>query len=92
MFQVPLSGKIKTFEVLNHDSKDRLTLFGQADHVRIYGRDYSDRLRDAGFIVSTISTLHEFGSDVIERYVLIDDEEIFICRKQGEIREQRVAS
>ena len=28
---------------------DRLLHFGQADHVRIYGRDLRDRIRAAGF-------------------------------------------
>lgn len=31
------------------DPKERLRLFGQEDHVRHYGRDYADRLRQAGF-------------------------------------------
>src|SRR5262249_39299254 len=30
---------------------DRMVAFGQQDHVRIYGIDLSDRLRDAGFEV-----------------------------------------
>lgn len=31
------------------DPEARKRLFGQADHVRIYGMDYADRLREAGF-------------------------------------------
>jgi SAM-dependent methyltransferase len=33
------------------DPEARLQAFGQSDHVRIYGLDYTDRLRDAGFKV-----------------------------------------
>jgi predicted SAM-dependent methyltransferase len=33
------------------DAKERTRLFGQYDHRRVYGRDYDDRLRDAGFTV-----------------------------------------
>jgi SAM-dependent methyltransferase len=33
------------------EPKERLEAFGQEDHVRRYGRDYGDRLRDAGFRV-----------------------------------------
>ena len=33
------------------DAKERTRLFGQYDHRRIYGRDYDDRLREAGFEV-----------------------------------------
>jgi SAM-dependent methyltransferase len=35
------------------DPAERLRLFGQADHVRRYGPDYVDRLREAGFAVTT---------------------------------------
>jgi SAM-dependent methyltransferase len=48
---VPILGE-KTFEDPSIvDPDDRLRAFGQADHVRIYGPDYVDRLRDAGFEV-----------------------------------------
>jgi predicted SAM-dependent methyltransferase len=33
------------------DREERTRLFGQYDHRRVYGRDYDDRLRDAGFTV-----------------------------------------
>lgn len=36
------------------DPTERLRLFGQHDHVRIYGRDHLDRMREAGFNVSLV--------------------------------------
>jgi SAM-dependent methyltransferase len=33
------------------DPKERTRLFGQYDHRRVYGRDYDERLREAGFEV-----------------------------------------
>jgi hypothetical protein len=30
------------------DQKERAKIFGQYDHVRIYGRDYFDKLRSIG--------------------------------------------
>jgi SAM-dependent methyltransferase len=39
------------------DPRERLRLFGQEDHVRRYGPDYTERLRSAGFSVT------EFGAD-----------------------------
>ena len=36
------------------DPKERERLYGQFDHVRLYGRDYSQRLQDAGFQVSEV--------------------------------------
>ena len=37
------------------DPAERTRIFGQYDHRRIYGRDYADRLRSAGFEVADIS-------------------------------------
>ena len=55
------------------DPKERTRLFGQYDHRRVYGRDYDDRLAEAGFIVERIAVtnllspkervLHAVGSD-----------------------------
>ena len=36
------------------DPAERTRIFGQYDHRRIYGRDYADRLRSAGFEVADI--------------------------------------
>jgi predicted SAM-dependent methyltransferase len=40
------------------DPKLRTELFGQYDHRRVYGRDYDERLRDAGFRVERIAVEH----------------------------------
>jgi predicted SAM-dependent methyltransferase len=51
---VPITGE-ETFEdpsIVNPE--ERLKAFGQEDHVRIYGRDYVDRLRESGFNVEII--------------------------------------
>lgn len=55
------------------DPKQRAEVFGQYDHRRIYGRDYLERLRAAGFEAEEIDyaarfteqqrTLHSFGCD-----------------------------
>ena len=37
------------------DAEERTRIFGQYDHRRIYGRDYDQRLRDAGFEVERIA-------------------------------------
>ena len=50
---VPITAE-KTFEDPTvTDPAERLRLFGQEDHVRRYGPDYVDRLREAGFDVVT---------------------------------------
>ena len=48
---VPIFGQV-TFEDPSVTSpEERKRVFGQSDHVRIYGPDYIDRLREAGFYV-----------------------------------------
>ena len=56
----------------------RLRAFGQEDHVRLYGRDFTRRLADAGFQVSAINPRDLFSPDVIARMSLQDDT-IFAC-------------
>ena len=47
--------------------EERLRHFGQKDHQREYGRDYAERLREAGFEVSEIP-LTDFVSESENRY------------------------
>ena len=58
---------------------DRLRHFGQEDHVRLYGRDLRDRIRDAGF------DLEEFSGSPAEclRMGLSPGETVFLARKSG---------
>lgn len=59
--------------------KDRELHFGQRGHVRYYGRDFRDRLAEAGFV--RIEEVTAEGPDVVE-YGLWRGEKIFVCRKQ----------
>jgi len=53
--------------------------FGQNDHVRWYGRDFRQRVLDAGFELSEITT----DSSNFIRYALQKGEKIFVARKPG---------
>jgi predicted SAM-dependent methyltransferase len=61
--------------------EDRARLFGQSDHVRIYGLDYKKRLENAGFIVKVDTYVKELGEDIIQKYGLMWDEDIYFCIK-----------
>jgi len=52
--------------------------FGQSDHVRYYGRDFRDRVLEAGF--SNIEEVTAEGPNVAA-YGLLRGEKIFICGK-----------
>jgi SAM-dependent methyltransferase len=50
---VPITADRTIEDATVTDPAERLRLFGQDDHVRRYGPDYVDRLREAGFTVAT---------------------------------------
>ena len=50
--------------------RDRRRLFGQPDHVRRYGRDYPERLADAGFTVTVDRYVDAMDADTMARYGL----------------------
>jgi ubiquinone/menaquinone biosynthesis C-methylase UbiE len=67
------------------DPQERLRLFGQKDHVRRYGPDFVDRLREAGFAVETIRPDDFLSPEEIER-MAIDRKyagEIYHCTKNA---------
>jgi ubiquinone/menaquinone biosynthesis C-methylase UbiE len=55
IFQVPLDNRnnstYEDFSITTPEARQKA--FGQKDHVRIYGKDYPDRLRKVGFDVKT---------------------------------------
>lgn len=59
------------------DPAERERRFGQRDHVRLYGRDYVHRLRDAGFDVEEDPLARELDA---RRYGLLD-EPVHVCRR-----------
>lgn len=65
------------------DPKERERLFGQFDHVRIYGRDYVTRLERAGFIVRQDEYLCMLDSSLIQQYGLTSNDTIFFCTRPG---------
>jgi SAM-dependent methyltransferase len=78
ILQVPISkNSLQTYEDFSIvDPVQREIVFGQFDHVRIYGQDYVKRLEDSGFKVTRISMSREFA-----KYGINIDEDIFACQK-----------
>ena len=60
---------------------ERLRLFGQDNHVRLYGRDYARRLEAAGFFVELHCLSRENGDSYARRFGLLPDEDIYLARK-----------
>lgn len=76
IFQVPQELKrVVTFEDNTiTDRNERAKIFGQYDHVRIYGRDYFEKLRSVGFLVNEIDLTKELTQKEIEKFRLAKGE------------------
>ena len=62
------------------DPKLRTELFGQYDHRRIYGRDYDDRLREAGFRVER-TAVSSFATEEERRLYSLGDDDLVVVYK-----------
>ncbi len=83
IFQIPQElERAKTYEdFLITSSEERTKHFGQYDHVRIYGRDYFDRLRNVGFKVEEVNYSEKLAEDLVKKYCLTNGEILPVCFK-----------
>lgn len=63
------------------DPKERTEIFGQYDHVRVYGKDYFDKLRAIGFEVEEVNYTSKIPKDDVQKYCLAQGEIIPVCYK-----------
>lgn len=83
IFQIPQDLSLeKTYEDFSITSpEERAKHFGQYDHVRVYGKDYFDRLRTVGFEVNEVVYSKEISVELIEKYRLVKGEVLPVCFK-----------
>jgi len=83
IFQVPQDLNLdKTYEDFNITSpEERAKHFGQYDHVRVYGKDFFNRLREVGFKVYEVDYTQKLPAEKVERYCLTKGEILPICIK-----------
>lgn len=83
IFQVPQElARESTYEDASIVTpEDRAKHFGQYDHVRIYGKDYFNRLRSAGFKVHEVDYSKTLSQDLVEKYCLAKGEILPVCFK-----------
>ena len=67
IINVPVDHKrLVTFEdVTINDPKKQLELFGQQDHVRVYGKDYIERLKQPGFEIELHNYTERFSNNEV---------------------------
>ncbi|RNC84058.1 MAG: class I SAM-dependent methyltransferase [Winogradskyella sp.] len=83
VFQIPQDLERETTFEDNSitDKKERAKIFGQYDHVRVYGRDYFDKLRSIGFKVKEVDYTSNFSSEDMAKYCLAKGEIIPVVFK-----------
>lgn len=87
LFRVMKKGGMGIFQVpqdLNRDvtfednsitnPKERAKIFGQYDHVRVYGKDYFDKLRSIGFEVKEVNYSQKLSTETSSKYRLMEGE------------------
>ena len=83
ILQVPIDMKSN----LTHDGRDtddkevRNKLFGQYDHLRMYGLDYFKKLKKVGFNVKNIDYLSKLTKEEVEKFSLTNAGTIPVCVK-----------
>ncbi len=61
--------------------KERAQIFGQYDHVRVYGIDFFDKLRGIGFKVEEVNYGSTLSPAEIDKYRIAKEEIIPVCSK-----------
>jgi SAM-dependent methyltransferase len=79
--QVPMVGGQTQEDLSITDPRLRAKLYGQADHVRQYGRDFQKRLESVGFQVTIISKSELAQPEDLKKLSLDSESEIWICHK-----------
>ncbi len=59
----------------------RTKAFGSPTHVRVYARDFKDRLESVGFSVRTHDIVEDVGEELFRRYSLLEGEKVYACAK-----------
>ncbi|MCS6795987.1 MAG: methyltransferase domain-containing protein [Raineya sp.] len=61
--------------------QEREKAFGQSDHLRLYGKDYAERIASVGFRVVVDDFVKTLSAEEIKRYALDANEMIFVAFK-----------
>jgi len=83
ILQVPLEeGRKNTFEDDSiTDQQERTRIFGQYDHVRVYGQDYYNRLQEVGFKAIPVDFIKEVTEIDIQRFALPNERIPVVTKK-----------
>lgn len=63
------------------DPKKQTEKFGMPGHIRIYGKDYKERLEKAGFNVKIDTYIRDLGSEILKKYGMNIEDDMYVCTK-----------
>ena len=78
---VPINSKVTFEDPSVIDPSERERIYGHPHHVRIYGEDFYDRLRESGFTPHRIKLQAQLDPRNRQKFGLISDEEITFFSK-----------
>ncbi len=83
IFQVPIdyNNSLTIEDRSVTDPRERERLYWQSDHLRLFGRDYGNKLTAAGFKVTESNFINEIDPKLVERYALDKNEIVYYCQK-----------
>jgi len=83
ILQVPISKTLKeTFEDFSMITPEGTkNYFGQKDHVRIYSKDYKNRLESVGFKLDLYGINKDLSIKEIKIFGLNQEEILYVCQK-----------
>jgi SAM-dependent methyltransferase len=81
ILQVPIIDNATFEDPSIDDPEERERIFGHHDHVRAYGEDYYDRLRDVGFAVHREMLAKQSDAAESKRLGLQTSDEVTLCSK-----------
>ncbi len=75
----PVSSDTATIEIPGLSDEEREYYYGQNDHVRLYGRDFKERLEGYGLVVRVFQPRAILAVEMIHKIKVLDDDMILIC-------------
>lgn len=84
LMQVPFFSPVPDVTFEDHtisDAKEREKVFGQSDHVRKFGRDYTDRISRSGLVPEANTFAKLLPAEERKKFAIEGDEIIYIGRK-----------
>lgn len=75
----PVSPDTATFEISGLLGEERAYYYGQDDHVRLYGRDFKERLENYGLAVQVFCPQAILAEKMIHKIKVLDDDIVLIC-------------